>query len=74
MHYSFLLARCPLSLCDVNFGNKTGRSLSSGGDGDLDLSQQPPPEDGALMASYSVFVVEPGAELGTADKALYNIN
>jgi len=24
-----------------------------------------PPEDGALMASYSVFVVEPGAQVGT---------
>ena len=25
-----------------------------------------PPEDGALMASYSVFVVEPGAPVGEA--------
>ena len=54
-------ARCPSSLCDVNFGNKSGRSI---GDQDLDLAQQPPPDDGALMASYSVFVVEPGAVLG----------
>ena len=56
----FFAARCPSSLCDVNFGNKSGRSLSNG---DL-LPEQQQPDDGALMASYSVFVVEPGAELG----------
>jgi len=28
-----------------------------------------PPEDGALMASYSVFVVEPGERLGSAEPA-----
>ena len=27
-----------------------------------------PPEDGALMASYSVFVVEPGAPVGKLDE------
>ncbi len=66
--------RCEPSLCSVNFGGgdslKDGRSLvlppSSNGSTlrSAEAAFSQPPEDGALLASYSVFVLEPGADLG----------
>ncbi len=48
----------------MDFGEekKAGRSLIS----DDNAAFAQPPEDGALMASYSVFVLEPGASIGKA--------
>ena len=55
-----LLARsddCKTPICD--FKEKSGRSLNENPDALLQ-----PAEEGALMASYSVFVLEPGEQVG----------
>ena len=60
-----LLGRCPESACEKN-GTEArplpqARSLEPKADALLQ-----PSEDGALMASYSVFVLEPGEQVGKA--------
>ena len=54
--------KCSLADCSVDSNdiNKRGRSLKNP---QADALLQSP-EDGAVMASYSVFVVEPGEEVG----------
>ena len=57
---TILLARsddCKTPICD--FKEKSGRSLNENPDALLQ-----PAEEGALMASYSVFVLEPGEQVG----------
>lgn len=58
---------CPAPVCDgvtnsnsTDVGSPTGQARSFEPRADALLQ---PPEDGALMASYSVFVVEPGAQV-----------
>ena len=56
----YFLARsddCKTPICD--FKEKSGRSLNENPDALLQ-----PAEEGALMASYSVFVLEPGEQVG----------
>ena len=48
---------CKTPICD--FKEKSGRSLNENPDALLQ-----PAEEGALMASYSVFVLEPGEQVG----------
>ena len=65
----FLSGRCPDSQCGKNGNNGTdllplplqpqARSLEPKADALLQ-----PSDDGALMASYSVFVLEPGEKVG----------
>ena len=60
INYVILLARsddCKTPICD--FKEKSGRSLNENPDALLQ-----PAEEGALMASYSVFVLEPGEQVG----------
>ena len=62
MHH-LLIARsddCETPICD--YKEKTGRSLE---DQNPEALLQQPAEEGALMASYSVFVLEPGEQVGT---------
>ena len=58
----FLAARsddCKTPICD--YKEKSGRSLD---DQSPEALLQQPAEEGALMASYSVFVIEPGEQVG----------
>ena len=62
---------CQENNCEFNGCVENGSSSVEQGEGRA--LQEPradallqPPEDGALMASYSVFVVEPGAPVGEA--------
>ena len=62
-NYLTLLGRCPEIACDGNGTDAKlvpqARSLEPKADALLQ-----PSEDGALMASYSVFVLEPGERVG----------
>ena len=64
---SYLLGRCPDSDCEKNGTDARplpqARSLEPKADALLQ-----PSEDGALMASYSVFVLEPGEQVGQYKK------
>ena len=51
---------CKEDVCEYDKG-KSGRSLK---DPKADAVLQPPEQEGALMASTSVFVLEPGQEVG----------
>ena len=60
-HYPFIARSddCETPICD--YKEKTGRSLE---DQNPEALLQQPAEEGALMASYSVFVLEPGEQVG----------
>ena len=53
---------CEIPICD--YKEKTGRSLE---DQNPEALLQQPAEEDALMASYSVFVLEPGEQVGKCD-------
>jgi len=64
--YIFYTGRCP----DIDCGTGTGGSSARGRalqDPQADALLQPT-DDGALMASYSVFVLEPGEQVGKFTK------
>ena len=63
IEYHLSIARsddCETPICD--YKEKSGRSLE---DQNPEALLQQPAEEGALMASYSVFVLEPGEQVGT---------
>jgi hypothetical protein len=64
--YIFFEDNCEEIDCGPESGNEVGQDVGQGralAEPRADALLQPP-EDGALMASYSVFVVEPGAHVG----------
>ena len=64
MFYVLHLGRCPKEECDSEDDDWRSGARSIDDPQTDALLQQP--GDGALMASYSVFVVEPGEDIGNA--------